>query len=73
MDEQPRVYCGNCKWHRVYGGDLIPLDRSCGLHEVRLRTYWGTRMVRTLNSQCSDHNKNCDCQDYQRKWWKLWA
>jgi hypothetical protein len=64
-----KIYCSNCKYcywsdYSSYGGDyccklLLQLDSNF------YRIY-------KVDTRCEDKNKNNDCLDYKRIWYKFW-
>lgn len=75
--EKPKVYCSDCKWQRDGCSSLVPSIvpylKICA-HPARRKVenkYSHPRV--TYRSECKDVNKNGECKDYERKWWKFWA
>lgn len=63
MDKQ--VYCRNCKYvDKRYKSFIWRKAWHCGI-ELDFAGYTNFIM-------CVDKNKNCDCKDYKRIWWKFW-
>ena len=66
-----KKYCRNCKYYKsYYSWDIFcifwkpvtcfPCDEE-GLKHV---TPW---------YDCEEHNKDNDCIDYKKKWWRFWV
>lgn len=65
-----KVYCRDCKHEEErhfittsFGVPVREVVYFCGL-----TTYASAE----VGTKCSTKNVNGDCQDYSRKWWKLW-
>lgn len=62
-----KVYCKNCKYIVKCGIRGIHLRCAAGKKE---KDFYGTTWY---HDSCKNKNKNCDCKDYHRKWWKFWT
>ena len=58
--EDNRVYCKDCKYLRIEKDDFMGACFCDVVYPVIHLTVY------------SDPNKNNDCEDYKRKWWKFW-
>jgi hypothetical protein len=57
-------YCKNCKWYDKY---QTYVKDSCWIYKER--DFYGNKLYEQNNP--IQKNKNCDCLDYKRKWWKI--
>jgi hypothetical protein len=66
-----KVYCINCKHYReiLHPTESFIIGRKCAVRWEGITT---PIEVETWRKNCKDVNKNNDCQDYKRKWYKLW-
>jgi hypothetical protein len=63
MNEK-QVYCKDCK-HYSWFLSVRDFKRICGYEKKR--NYFGE----TFGVPCIQKNKNFDCKDYRKKWYKL--
>lgn len=77
MDEQKsnKVFCINCKYLTIndYIFTFSPPIYACKHYLCFTFTadYIHGELPKRIKD-CSDFNKNYDCQYYKRKWWKFW-
>jgi len=73
-----KVYCKNCKWYRAeYQGYVFLCFKNYKTRKItdpHMEFYENKK----INEVISDYevaqirNKDNDCKDYKRKWWKFW-
>jgi len=63
------VYCSNCKYFIGYH-NYNNRDYTCKFGKTIEKNAFEKRQKLT-NGKVK--NKNNDCPDYQRKWWKFWV
>lgn len=74
-----KVYCHNCKYFKTYSslinprmiGDYVYRDRKT--YVMCLKNNPIGKLLPDVNYNDPTYkNKNLDCKDYKRKWWKFW-
>lgn len=61
----PKVYCCNCKYYREhFKEDFCEKSKTINPSAIRLEYIY---------LSCEHVNKNNDCPNYKRKWWKFWV
>ena len=73
-----KVYCKNCVWYvrAVYDDYSAYSDYcSCPTGEIKYNPVDGPQVVIShAEPSYNDYpNKNCDCKQYEKKWWKFWV
>lgn len=74
-----KIYCKNCKWFKMRTGKTnfrgfrneiyTILEEAVCLYDSPTGIVgYGKRYI-----NANKRNKNNDCPDYQRKWWKFWV
>lgn len=64
IDATRKVYCKNCKWNSYLKCNFIkPRIERNKFTGIQVKLGYGWKDKR---------NKNGECKDYQRKWWKFW-
>lgn len=70
-----KVYCKNCKyyWNRAYQYiGYVPVSDVCLKKSIVYTDAIGDKRVKNI-VDCTIVNKNNDCKDYKRKWYKFWV
>jgi hypothetical protein len=64
-----RIYCGDCKNIKTledgWGGVHYRCKAEKTLEWDAIHKWWRL-------SECEKRNKDNNCSDYKRKWWKFW-
>ena len=68
MDKGKKIYCCDCKFIDFHGSDDYA---RCVASQIPWSD--GIRKYKTNGEYCLEKNKQNDCQDYKRKWWRWWA
>ena len=68
-------YCKNCKWciYREFASLGVNWGWFCRLNDVVTTDGVGHSRIDFSSGDCSKLNKDKNCQQYIRKWWKLWV
>ena len=70
-----KVYCKNCKYckYREFAALGVNWGWFCRLEEIYTIDTVGNAGVDFSKSNCEDLNKDFNCLDYKRKWYKWWV
>lgn len=70
-----KVYCINCKFHKdisISYGYIPSPDRCMHLSQL-VKCNSAVKECYRLSHCCASLNKNNDCKNYVRKWYKFWV
>jgi hypothetical protein len=69
-----KVYCKDCKYYNIVQNRVRTcppkytfVDKCC---QPIMENYSGVKVYNIFNPK--EKNKNNDCKNYKRKWWKFW-
>jgi len=67
-----KVYCKNCIWYERVVWEYYC---ACPTGEIRYDSVNGPYLVisHAEPSHRDYPNKDCDCKQYEKKWWKFWV
>jgi len=70
-----KVYCKNCKWckYEEFASLGVNWGWFCWLEYKITINGIGQTIYDFSKADCNKKNKNKDCKDYKRKWYKFWA
>ena len=76
MGKQVKIFCINCKYYHYNNAYSIEDRHRCVRREEIETTDDLYRPGKTClyksNDSCKCKNKDNDCIQYRRKWWKFW-
>ena len=67
MKNNKKVYCKNCKYCKY----IITHEPITNGGEYLCHAELNTPFTPKL--RCENKNKERNCRDYKRKWWKIWV
>jgi len=63
-----KVYCSDCKWNKLFWN----IWEGCFLITGYETRYNRRKKVIRTNEEAMLKNRDNNCSDYKRKWWKFW-
>jgi len=70
-----KVYCLDCKhidWNYIGCCETIINSAKCNKTSIIEKDCFGIPFYKK-SVYCRGANKDCNCSDYERKWWKFWV
>ena len=65
-----KIYCVNCKYFNGVSTHTFPSDWVTCKRKVYFTDDWDSKRKKYRGSPC-EKNRNNNCEDYKRKWWKF--